>query len=238
MLTQTSPTLSDGTKITDLVRPATREVQMRVLSDPEIYELEMQRIFGKVWLFLGMASEIPNSGDFVVRDMGSDAVIVSRDKAGEVHVLLNVCSHRGMKVSLLDGGNTQIHKCIYHGWAFRPNGEFIGAPVEKETMHGKITPKAELGLRKARVTVYGGLIFATWNIDGPSLEDFLGDAKWYYDILFKRSDQGLEALCAPTGKPRASNPPPMVTTRSRCTAGWARSATTKRRAKARPTAPT
>jgi len=197
MLTKTSPTLADGTKIADLVMPDTREVRMRVLSDPEIYDLEMERIFGKIWLFLGHESEIPKAGDFVVRDMGSDSVIVSRDKEGQVHVMLNVCSHRGMRVSTLDGGNTQIHKCIYHGWAFRPNGDFIGSPVERECMHGKMTPKEQLGLKKARVTLYGGLVFATWNIDGPSFEEFLGDAKWYYDMLFCRSDKGMEVLGPP-----------------------------------------
>jgi phenylpropionate dioxygenase-like ring-hydroxylating dioxygenase large terminal subunit len=76
MLTQTSPVLSDSTKVADLISTDTREVQMRALSDPEIYELEMERIFGKVWLLLGHESEIPQPGDFVVRDMGSDSVIV------------------------------------------------------------------------------------------------------------------------------------------------------------------
>ncbi|MBS3912327.1 MAG: aromatic ring-hydroxylating dioxygenase subunit alpha [Hydrogenophaga sp.] len=197
MLSPTHLTLSDGTKVSDLVNVATREVQMRALSDPELYEMEMEQIFGKIWVFLGHESEIPNSGDFITRDMGSDSVLVTRDKSGEVHVLLNLCSHRGMRVSTLDAGNTQIHTCIYHGWAFRPNGAFLGAPVEKETMHGKMMSKDELGLKKARVTLYGGLIFATWNIDGPSFDDFLGDAKWYYDILFKRTDKGMEVLGPP-----------------------------------------
>lgn len=197
MLSPTPPTLSDGTKVADLVNVATREVQMRALSDPELYELEMEQIFGKIWVFLGHESEIPNSGDFVTRDMGSDSVLVTRDKSGEVHVLLNLCTHRGMRVSTLDAGNTQIHTCIYHGWAFRPNGAFLGAPVEKETMHGKMMSKEQLGLKKARVTLYGGLIFATWNIDGPSFDEFLGDAKWYYDILFKRTDKGMEVLGPP-----------------------------------------
>ncbi|MFG3695187.1 Rieske 2Fe-2S domain-containing protein [Stutzerimonas stutzeri] len=197
MLTTTSPVLSDGTKVSDLIYPATREVQMRVLSDREIYELEMEKIFGKIWVLLGHESEIPNSGDFIVRDMGSDSVIVARGKEGEVFVSLNVCPHRGMRISTADCGNTQIHKCIYHGWAFRPNGDFIGSPIERECMHGKMTPKEELGLKKARVTLYGGLIFATWNVDGPSFEDFLGDAKWYYDMLFCRSDKGMEVLGPP-----------------------------------------
>ena len=197
MLSPTHPTLSDGTKVADLVDVATRQVQMRALSDPELYELEMEQIFGKIWVFLGHESEIPNSGDFITRDMGSDSVLITRDKAGEVHVMLNVCAHRGMRISTLDAGNTQIHTCIYHGWAFRPNGAFLGAPVEKEAMHGKMMSKDELGLKKARVTLYGGLIFATWNIEGPSFDEFLGDAKWYYDILFKRSDKGMEVLGPP-----------------------------------------
>jgi nitrite reductase/ring-hydroxylating ferredoxin subunit len=197
MLTPTSPTLLDGTKITDLVNLATREVKLRALSDPEIYELEMERIFGRIWNLLGHESEIPNSGDFIVRDMGSDSVLITRDKEGQVHVSLNVCPHRGMRISALDAGNTQVHTCIYHGWAFRPNGAFLGAPVERECMHGKIMTKDQLGLKKARSTLYGGLIFATWNIEGPSFEEFLGDAKWYYDMLFCRSDKGIEVLGPP-----------------------------------------
>jgi nitrite reductase/ring-hydroxylating ferredoxin subunit len=197
MLTKTSPTLADGTKIADLVNTATREVQLRALSDPEIYELEMERVFGKIWNLLGHESEIPNSGDFMVRDMGSDSVLITRDKEGQVHVSLNVCPHRGMRISALDAGNTQVHTCIYHGWAFRPNGAFLGAPVERECMHGKMMSKEQLGLKKARSTLYGGLIFATWNIEGPSFEDFLGDAKWYYDMLFCRSDKGIEVLGPP-----------------------------------------
>ncbi|MDB5883952.1 MAG: (2Fe-2S)-binding protein [Polaromonas sp.] len=197
MLTQTSPTLADGTKAADLVNIATREVQMRALSDPELYELEMERIFGKTWILLGHESEIPNSGDFMVRDLGSDSVIVTRDKTGAVNVLLNVCSHRGMRISTVDAGNTQIHTCIYHGWAFRPTGAFLAAPVEKECMHGKIMTKEQLGLTRARVSLYGGLVFATWNIDGPSFEEFLGDTKWYYDMLFCRTDKGMEVLGPP-----------------------------------------
>lgn len=197
MLTKNNQVLSDGTKISDLIYPETREVQMRVLSDPEIYEMEMEKIFGKTWVLLGHESEIPNVNDFMVRDIGSDSVIVARDKSDEIHVTLNVCPHRGMRVALTDCGNAQTHTCIYHGWAFRPNGDFIGSPVKRECMHGTILPESELGLKKARSVLYGGLIFATWNIDGPSFEDFLGDAKWYYDILFQRTNKGMEVLGPP-----------------------------------------
>jgi nitrite reductase/ring-hydroxylating ferredoxin subunit len=197
MLNKSKPTLSDGTTIDELINLQTREVSMRLLSDHEIYKLEMERIFAKTWLLLGHETEVPNSGDYVVRDMGEDQVIVSRDRKGDVHVLLNVCPHRGMRVCMAEVGNAQVHRCVYHGWAFRPDGSFMGAPIEREQMHGNIFAKEDLGLTKARVQLYGGLIFATWNIEGPSLEDFLGDSKFYFDLLFCRTDGGLEVLGPP-----------------------------------------
>lgn len=197
MLTRSNPVLADGTKISDLINLDTREVKMRVLSDVELYQLEMEKIFAKTWVFLAHETEIPHSGDFVQRDMGSDSVLVTRDREGSVHVVLNACTHRGMKVSTLDMGNTQAHMCIYHGWAFKPNGDFIGAPVDKECMHGKMMSKAELSLTKARVAIYGGMIFATWNIEGPSFDEFLGDAKFYYDTMWCRTTGGMEVLGPP-----------------------------------------
>src|SRR5262245_28459481 len=63
--------------------------------DEDIFQLEMERVFGKAWLFVGHETEIPSPGDYVVRPMGQDSVIVTRDEHGEIHVLLNSCRHRG-----------------------------------------------------------------------------------------------------------------------------------------------
>ena len=105
-----------------------REVSVAALHDHDLYELELERIFAKAWLMIGHETEIPNVGDYVVRLMGEDQVIVARAADGEVHVSLNVCPHRAMHICLADSGNARVHKCIYHGWAFRPDGSFIGAP--------------------------------------------------------------------------------------------------------------
>ena len=195
--TKSTRTLPNGKTLDDLIMRETREVSLAVMSDEDLYQWELENLFGMGWNLLGHESEIPEANDYVVRPMGEDLVIVARDRQGQVHVSLNVCPHRGMRVALGEEGNTPAHKCIYHGWAFRPNGDFIGAPVEKEQMHGGLCSKAELGLKKARIELYGGLIFATWNHDGPSFEEYLGDAKFYFDMLFNRTDNGLEVLGAP-----------------------------------------
>jgi nitrite reductase/ring-hydroxylating ferredoxin subunit len=197
MLQNAGVALNDGTTLDQLVKRSSFEVSLRVMSDEQLYRIEMERIFARTWLLLGHETEIPKAGDFIVRDMGEDNVIVSRDRKDEIHVSLNVCPHRGMKVCTAEAGNTQVHRCIYHGWAFRADGSFVGAPVEKERMHGDVYTKDQLGLKKARVHLYGGLIFATWNIDGPSFDEFLGDIKFYLDQLFCRTDGGLEMLGPP-----------------------------------------
>ena len=129
MLQKSSLTLRDGTKLDDLIMRDTNEVSLRVMTDEELYHYEMERVFAKTWLLLGHESEIPNTGDFVVRDMAEDNVIVARGVDGGVNVSLNVCPHRGMRVCLGEAGNKRVHQCIYHGWAFKPNGDFIGRPL-------------------------------------------------------------------------------------------------------------
>ena len=191
------PPLGSARSIDDFIRKETREVSLAVMSDEALYQLELEKVFGLGWNLLGHESEIPARNDYMVRPMGEDLVIVARGRDDAIHVSLNVCPHRGMRVALGEHGNSAVHKCIYHGWAFRPNGDFIGAPVDKEKMHGEIREKCELGLEQVRVELYGGLIFATWNIEGPSFKEYLGEAKFYLDMLWNRTDSGLEVLGPP-----------------------------------------
>src|SRR2546423_6712576 len=81
----------DERSISALVEPG--RVHRRVYSDPAIFELEMQRIFGRAWLFVGHASQVPNAGDFVTMDLGREPVIFTRHRDGSLKVLQNRCAH-------------------------------------------------------------------------------------------------------------------------------------------------
>jgi phenylpropionate dioxygenase-like ring-hydroxylating dioxygenase large terminal subunit len=191
------PVLRDGTPFSDLIDYEHNEVSMRVLSDPEVYRHELEHLFAKTWNLLGHESEIADPGDYVMRYIGEDAVIMTRDSKGEINVLLNVCSHRGMMVCRAEGGKGTQFKCPYHGWTFSNTGRFLGSPIAKEQMHGDMRTKEELGLKKARVDVYAGMVFATWNEEGPTLKEWLGDIAWYLDLMFDRTPDGLEVIGAP-----------------------------------------
>ncbi|UXA05398.1 Rieske 2Fe-2S domain-containing protein [Mycobacterium sp. SMC-2] len=194
--TVANDTLTNGISIDDLVRIEAREVSARVVSDPAIFALEMERIFDRVWVFVAHDSEIPGSGDFVVRYMGLDSVIVSRDPDGDPHVLLNVCAHRGARVCSAERGTRTTFECPYHGWVYKNTGELRGMRAQR-MIFGDGLDKGPLGLRRARVESFHGLIFATWNIDGPSLREYLGDMAFYYELMLGLTDGGFKVAGPP-----------------------------------------
>ncbi|MCU1360037.1 MAG: aromatic ring-hydroxylating dioxygenase subunit alpha [Ilumatobacteraceae bacterium] len=192
----TGPILSDGTPIADLIDVENKVASLRLFSDPEVYRAEQQWLFGRSWNIVAHDTEIPNVGDFVMRHIAEDSIIVTRGREGEISVMLNVCTHRGMQVCRSEAGNANNFKCPYHGWVFGTEGNLLGAPFERE-MYGSDLDKANLGLRQARVSVYAGIVFANWDQSAPPLEDFLGDYSFYLDTIFKKSKNGLECVGAP-----------------------------------------
>lgn len=196
-LRREDPMLRDGTRLSELYDPDRYEVSLRLLSDPEIYRLELERLFGRNWNLLGHESEVANPGDYVMRHIGEDPVLLTRDNDGELHVLLNACTHRGMMICRSEGGKGTQFKCPYHGFTFTNTGRFLGAPAAKEKMWGDVISKEDWGLSKARVDTHAGLVFANFDENAPSLDEWLGDMKWYLDMMYDRSPEGLEVLGPP-----------------------------------------
>jgi ethylbenzene dioxygenase alpha subunit len=165
----------------DLIDSEFGTVDRRVFWDRAIYDLELERIFARAWLFVAHESQIEVPGSFVTTYMGEDSVIVTRDDAGAVNVFLNSCPHRGNRVCFADSGNSRQFTCNYHGWAFGLDGALKKMP--KIGLY-KSTPRFRMedwGLKPARVESYKGLVFATFDRQAPSLGDWLGDFRWYLD---------------------------------------------------------
>ena len=76
-----------------LVQPD--RVHRNVYVDPTIFEMEMDRLFGRAWLLLGHTSQLSNPGDYFTTRMGREPVLATRDADGSVRVFVNRCTHRG-----------------------------------------------------------------------------------------------------------------------------------------------
>lgn len=152
--------------------------------DPAIFEAELERIFYKTWVWVAHESELPKPGDFKTALIGRQPVIVSRDRAGTVHVLENRCRHRGATVCEKQKGNAKVFTCPYHSWSYGLDGALRALPYGDG--YEGLMDKTELPLVSLKVGIYQGLIFASFNQDIEPLEDFLGGAKPWIDLFMKQ----------------------------------------------------
>jgi phenylpropionate dioxygenase-like ring-hydroxylating dioxygenase large terminal subunit len=86
-------------------------IHASLYKDPRIFEDEMERIFYRGWVFVGHHSEIPQPGDFITRSVGTEPVIMARDQAGHITVLVNRCAHRGTMVCTAPRGHARVFAC-------------------------------------------------------------------------------------------------------------------------------
>ncbi|HYS93514.1 MAG TPA: Rieske 2Fe-2S domain-containing protein, partial [Candidatus Acidoferrales bacterium] len=92
----------DATQKYSIIDPATGKIDRSIFSDQAVYDQEMERIFGRAWLMIGHESLVPEVNDFFHTYMGEDPVILTRDRQGRLHALLNMCRHRGNRVVRCD----------------------------------------------------------------------------------------------------------------------------------------
>jgi benzoate/toluate 1,2-dioxygenase subunit alpha len=165
--------------------------------DPEIFDLEMEKIFGRTWVYVGHDSLVPKPGDYITTRIGCQPVVLSRHSDGNIYVIHNSCGHRGAIVCNEDKGNAQLFRCCYHGWTFKTNGDLdaVAMPRGYGKQFDLNNPSLGMG-RVPRVAVYRGLVFASLWPKGPSLDDHLGHAKDSIDELVDRAPEGEIDLTA------------------------------------------
>ena len=179
----------DSADIDGLVRPD--KVHRRVFTDPDLFELEMERIFGRVWVYVGHESQVPVAGDWLRSRIGTHQVVVTRHDDGRIHVLRNRCTHRGMTVCKAERGNARRLVCPYHGWAFHHDGALAGVPHASGYAKGIRPGDPAYALDCVpRVDSYRGFVFASMAPDGPGLAEYLGDIAAALDNMADRAPDG------------------------------------------------
>jgi Rieske 2Fe-2S family protein len=127
----------------------------------EVWEEERERIWFGGWIGIGREAEIAQPGDFIVRDLAGESIIVTRNREGEIRGFYNVCAHRGTK--LLDetgvgdcGHVSKAFKCPYHAWAYDLDGRLVGTPNvdEDEGFERAAYPLHDIG-----ADAYAGFLF-------------------------------------------------------------------------------
>ena len=162
--------------------PGVTRVPFRLFSDPDIYDLEQQRIFrGKVWNYLCLEIDISNPGDFKTTFIGETPIVVIRDENGDINALVNRCAHKGALVCLQERGNKAKNgmTCVYHSWTYDLRGQLKGIAFRngikgKGGMPDDFDPTKHR-MQRINVEIYCGLVFGSFADDMPSMEEYLGE---------------------------------------------------------------
>ena len=176
-----------------LVEPA--RVHRDVYVREEIFRLEIQRLWGQAWIYVGHESQVKSPGDYLTTTVGLTPVVMVRDLNGEdINVLVNRCGHRGAQVCQARRGcaGNGIFKCPYHGWTFRTDGTLRSQPSPggyKDV--GFDGSSAGYGMpRVARTGQYRGFVFVSLATTGPDLHSFLGEMRATIDNMVDRAPEG------------------------------------------------
>ena len=175
-------------------RDDTSRIPFAVYTDEARHRKELDRFFYQGhWSYVGLEAEIPNPGDFKRTVVGERSVIMSRTQDGQVHVVENVCAHRGMQFCRERHGNRKEFVCPYHQWTYSLKGDLLGVPFRRGVRQGgqvnggmpaDFDPK-DHGLTALTVASRGGVVFAAFDHGVESLEDYMGPTiLGYFDRLF------------------------------------------------------
>ena len=159
----------------------------------EIFDREISNIFEKIWVYCGHESQVKIAGDYATLQIGRQPMVMVRGRDRQVRVLYNRCPHRGVQLCGNLKGNTGSNfVCSYHAWSFHLDGKLESMPLQKGYDGTRLTrDNPDRNMKAApRVDSYRGFVFASLAADGPSLIEFLGEAKIAFDDMCDRSPEG------------------------------------------------
>jgi benzoate/toluate 1,2-dioxygenase subunit alpha len=165
-------------------------VHRDVYTSPEIFQLEMERLWSRTWIYVGHVSQVPNAGDFITVDIAAQPILMVRHSDDTVRVLMNRCAHKGTKVVYDLAGNVgKTIRCPYHAWTYRTDGTLLNIPL-KEGYQGTRLPEGS-GLHPVKnIEIYRGFVFARLSEKGIGFKEYFGDSLSSIDNLADRSPEG------------------------------------------------
>jgi benzoate/toluate 1,2-dioxygenase alpha subunit len=181
--------MANGIDFQDLIRGD--RVHRDIYVDPEIFELEMDRLFNRAWVYIGHESQVPKVGDYYCTAIGTQPLVMTRHTDGKVYVLHNRCGHRGVKVVNEATGNAKLLRCMFHGWTFHGDGRLAGATQPKGYPEDFPIDSVACGMpRVHRVESYHGFVFASLSQTGPGFKEYFGGVLSAIDDLVAYAPDG------------------------------------------------
>ncbi len=144
--------------------------------------IERKKLFEDKWVVIGVASSLPNIGDFKPFDLLGIPLLLVRNKKDKIKVFHNICSHRGSKLVTELCKSKNIIRCPYHSWSYNLDGDLIATPhiggMNKHKSSGFKNSKSNL--KEIRSHVWLDLIMVNINNNQIPFEKYIKplDSRW------------------------------------------------------------
>ncbi|MEX2282577.1 MAG: aromatic ring-hydroxylating dioxygenase subunit alpha [Gemmatimonadota bacterium] len=126
-------------------------------TSPDILAEEKETIFARHWNLAGRVTRLDRPGDYMLRTIAGESIIIVRSRDGKLRAFFNVCRHRGTRICREETGHfSETIQCPYHAWTYSTDGRLIGAPHMNEV---EGFDKAEFPLHQASLAEWEGFIF-------------------------------------------------------------------------------
>ena len=167
-----------------------------IFTDEALFELEMKHIFEGNWVFLAHESQIAEPNDYFTTWIGRQPIVITRDKAGALHAVVNACAHRGAMLCRRKTGNKASFTCPFHGWTFSNAGKLLKVKDGKTGDYpAAFNTEGSHDLKHvARFENYRGFLFGSLNPDVKPLAEHLGSTTKIIDQIVDQAPDGLEVL--------------------------------------------
>jgi phenylpropionate dioxygenase-like ring-hydroxylating dioxygenase large terminal subunit len=138
----------------------------------EFAQQEWERMWTKVWLLAGRASDAPEPGDYFTYEIGPESILVVRQRDGSLAARYNVCMHRGNRLREPGRGHASEFRCLFHGWQYDIDGTLLHV-LDPECFPQGV-PADRLSLRPVRCETWAGFVFVCLDPNAAKLREYLG----------------------------------------------------------------
>ncbi|MCI0351181.1 MAG: aromatic ring-hydroxylating dioxygenase subunit alpha [Acidobacteriales bacterium] len=144
----------------------------RYYTDPQVFEEELERFYCNDWICAGRSQQVEKPGQYLLREIGKESIIITRDADQRLRAFFNVCRHRGTRICTQpEGAFSGRIQCGYHGWTYGLDGRLIGAPHMQEVDFSR----EDYPLHKVNIAEWDGNIFINLAKNPQPLQSQLAD---------------------------------------------------------------
>jgi len=164
----------------------TRHVPIERYTSRAFHELEVERLWKRVWQMACREEELPEVGDHIIYDIADLSVVVVRSGPGEIRAFHNSCLHRGRQLCQFDGHAGSL-RCPFHGWTWNLDGTLAEIPCRWDFAG---VERDDYRLPEVKIGTWGGFVFINPDTNAAPLADHLGDlprhfARWPLEHRYK-----------------------------------------------------